>query len=344
MKRDKSLDLVRCVACILIVVYHFFVEQKDISFGISSSNNSLGGLAVSLFFIISGAALYLSMSKGDNRFHAGTYIYKRFKAIYPAFWTAYIIAFLYNFFVAGQIDPSIPIHRIWMTITGMDGLFLYTVPNFYLVGEWFIGAIIITYMYYPLVKYLIDRFPKVMWIVVLVLFIVYVQTYCYQMEFRHNPFSFVIEVVFGIYYAKYIIKENRYDKIGRIIVFVASVVVFVFLLLFYFENEYIRAYAMKIMGISLFLIIVQLKFIMNNAVVSKIVSNISDNSYCIFLVHHFIAVKLIMRFSDVDLTNVEYLALFILYIILIIPFALIVKVVSKKFIELIELIPKKIKT
>ena len=52
MKRDKSLDLVRCVACILIVVYHFFVEQKDISFGISTSNNSLGGLAVSLFFII----------------------------------------------------------------------------------------------------------------------------------------------------------------------------------------------------------------------------------------------------------------------------------------------------
>ena len=341
MKRDKSLDLVRCVACILIVVYHFFVEQKDISFGISTSNNSLGGLAVSLFFIISGAALYLSMSKGDNRFHAGTYIYKRFKAIYPAFWTAYIIAFLYRFFLTRQIDPSIPIHRIWLSITGMDGLFLYAAPNFYLVGDWFIGAIIITYMYYPLVKYLIDRFPKVMWAVVLVLFIVYVQTYFYQMELRHNPFSFVIEVVFGIYYAKYFIKEKRYNKTANIIVFIASVVVFVFLLLFYFDNEHIRAYAMKIMGIALFLIVVQFKFIMNNAAVNMIVCNISANSYYIFLVHHFIYSQLMMRFSDVVLSKVEYAALFMLYIILIIPFTLIVKVVSKKFINLIELIPKK---
>ena len=199
-------------------------------------------------------------------------------------------------------------------------------------------------MYYPLLKYLIDKFPKITWIVVIIIYIIYVQTYNYQMEFRHNPFSFVIEVMFGIYYAKYIINGERYNRLSSIIAFCVSVLVLALLLVFYIENDYIRAYATKIMGIALFLLIYQLSFITNNAAVDKVVNTISINSYYIFLVHHFIEGQLELRFADVDMSGMDYVALFLLYIALIIPFMLVVKVLSKKLIELINMIPQKSKT
>ena len=73
MKRDKSLDLVRCVACIMIVLFHFMVHDTWFYPQIESSNANPGELGVSMFFILSGATLYISTSR-YKKFRVGNYI------------------------------------------------------------------------------------------------------------------------------------------------------------------------------------------------------------------------------------------------------------------------------
>lgn len=37
-----------------------------------------------------------------------------------------------------------------LSLLGMDGYFQYRGPNYYLIGEWFFGAIVFLYILYPL--------------------------------------------------------------------------------------------------------------------------------------------------------------------------------------------------
>ena len=104
MKKERLfyLDFIRTIATISILLTHFnaiyifsYPEQSDKAvitsrvFGLY-----IGDFGVSLFFIISGAALmYIYGEKMDLK----TFYYKRFKSIFPMFWLAYFFAFLYYF-------------------------------------------------------------------------------------------------------------------------------------------------------------------------------------------------------------------------------------------------------
>ena len=87
------LDLVRALAAILIVITHFnnpymlghpvFMYEP---FGIY-----VGSLGVSLFLIISGAALMYTYGESD-KLDCRHFYYKRFIGIYPMFWIAFILA------------------------------------------------------------------------------------------------------------------------------------------------------------------------------------------------------------------------------------------------------------
>ena len=342
MKRGKSLDLVRCVACIMIVLFHFMVHDTWIYPQIESSNANPGELGVSMFFILSGATLYISTSR-YKKFRVGNYIYKRFKAIIPPFWIAFVLAFLFWFWIRSGIAPDVPKYRIYLSIFGMDGFTLYALPNYYCVGEWFIGAIIIVYIYFPFFKLIIDKWPKYVWAIILVAYIVFEYTYCFDMVFLRNPFARALEVMFGIYYAKYAIFNPERKKKLRITMFVVCLIVFTLLLVFKVSNKHLENYAVIIMGISLFYIIAQLEFVMKNMAVNKVVTTISADSYYIFLVHHTISSYLAEKYVNVPLSKAEYFACFALYIVLIVPCTLVVKYASKKLIELIEMIPQKIK-
>ena len=72
---------------------------------------------------------------------------KRFINIYPMFWIAYIFAMLFNFYRIGSIDTSIGKWRYIFSILGIDGYIAnWGVQTFFLVGEWFLGYIIIIYI------------------------------------------------------------------------------------------------------------------------------------------------------------------------------------------------------
>ena len=139
MKKERIfyLDFVRAIAVILILMTHYnavylYVGQPDKVFITAQIGNIyIGNFGVSLFFIISGAAL---MYVYDEKCELINFYKKRFLSIYPMFWIAYFIAFLYQFYVNKGIDLTVPKRNILLTILGFDGYFAAGMPTFYIFG------------------------------------------------------------------------------------------------------------------------------------------------------------------------------------------------------------------
>ena len=86
-RRIFSLDLVRALATALIVLTHFnnpFLTDGRYLLTNQPFGIYVGAVGVSLFLIVSGASLAVTY-KGD--FSLRTFYWKRFKGIYPMFWT-----------------------------------------------------------------------------------------------------------------------------------------------------------------------------------------------------------------------------------------------------------------
>ncbi|MEG1958059.1 MAG: acyltransferase family protein, partial [Lachnospiraceae bacterium] len=184
MKKERLfyLDFVRAIAAVAIILTHFnavylfmnnpMPEKSVIT--VSVSNIYIGSWGVSLFFIISGAAL---MYVYDEKCELKKFFQKRFLAIYPMFWIAYSCAFLYLFYVNKGVNNGAPKINMILTILGLDGYLAENIPTFYILGEWFLGAIIIMYLIFPLLRILINKFPVALAIGIIVLYIISIWKY-----------------------------------------------------------------------------------------------------------------------------------------------------------------------
>ena len=162
VKRERLyyLDFIRAISTIVIVLTHFNaiylynvspVRPECAVITLWVSNIYIGAFGVSLFLIISGAALMYVY--GERKFDWKRFYKQRFLTIYPMFWIAYFGVFLYHTYKYGGIMQGIPKKNIIFTILGMDGLMLNAgVRVFYLIGEWFLGCIVLIYAVFPLIR------------------------------------------------------------------------------------------------------------------------------------------------------------------------------------------------
>ena len=163
MKREHlfSLDFVRVLAAVMIVIFHYNAVtlmipevNKPILLFVHYANGSMGHIGVSLFFILAGASLmYSSMEKLDLK----QYFKKRFLAIFPIYWTVYSAFFVYNYLIKRVFTFDKPLWRLLLSVIGMDGYLNYLIPNYYLLGEWFIGCILLIYLMFPFLRKCILR-------------------------------------------------------------------------------------------------------------------------------------------------------------------------------------------
>lgn len=167
MKNDKNklfyLNIIRAIATIIIVIFHFNCNLDIYSINVpnnlfyKTANGDFGVIGVAMFFMLSGVAL---MYNYDDKIDYASYSKKRFLNIYPSFWIAYASVFLYNFYNQLSIPINIPKYTLLFSLIGMDGYFSYLFKNFCLVGEWFLGAIIILYILFPLFRAMMKRGRK----------------------------------------------------------------------------------------------------------------------------------------------------------------------------------------
>ena len=151
MKRNKGIDVMRTVAIMAVLVYHFYVLTGGNRYAdhpiIHNLINVGGEIGVTLFFIISGYGIFLSIDRQmkKNKFSIKTYFEKRCVRILPQYYLSLLIiifigpqtAVLGKDGVFGIITHALLIHNFFPSTCGSISTVLWTMGvifQFYLVS------------------------------------------------------------------------------------------------------------------------------------------------------------------------------------------------------------------
>lgn len=300
MKKERLfyLDFVRAIAVISIIITHFNARYLYLSppmpekavLTTTVSNIYIGSWGVSLFFIISGAAL---MYVYQERIEIKNFYRKRFLSIYPMFWIAYIIAFFYLFYTNKMIPGSgAPKINFIYTILGMDGMVAAYIPTYYILGEWFLGAIILMYILFPLLRIGVKKQPIMTFGISLLIYGLII------ICIKDINVSIIIltrlpEILFGMLYAQSGKKINWKMAVSAMIILVGNSII---------KPSFPEAIQTTYVGIASFVLLVYLSYWFKFKICHYLCNIISKYSYAIFLVHHVIISEMMMTF---DLTNIS---------------------------------------
>lgn len=348
-RRRTSLDCIRILAMLFIIIFHwnyFCVAQQittpNILF-LTFANGNMGNIGVSLFFILSGASL---MYTYREKIPLKSYYKKRFLSIYPLYWVSYAVLFLYIYGI--RHVPMIYSKKLLIfSFLGMDGFLNYKIPMYYIVGEWFVGCIVLIYLIFPLIHRWIIKAPAVTATVTLCLYLLFIHFYPFEMDIAHFPLSRIPEVMFGMYFVKY------YDCFGeKKPSFARSLVILAvsgisLLIAFFVPIKGITAPYVDIwLGISSFLflyILVQpVERFENRAV--RLIFLLSKYSYGIFLVHHIMIGEFLSRYTGMTLNGGKNYSLFCMYFISICVLSVVLGWISKMFVRMTTRIYQKYTT
>lgn len=281
-----EIDVIRCIATIQIVLFHMCVAEP-----IFSNTMVLWGReGVGLFFAISAAGL---INRYYYQFDCKSYYKKRFISLYIPFWIAYFAIFMRNYFVNGFHFPwefsGISQKYMLLSVLGVDCFSgVVGVPNFGLIGEWFLAVIIFIYLIFPLWRKLFIKSPELMVIFFLLLRVVI----CFKnplplLPVCFNPITALSNFSIGAYLLFFLSKRNLPKNISfNALIILISVLFIVFgkyLTLHKGQPDLGEIFAT--LGL-LFILIIISPIIIQFA--NRFIKFICNISYEIFLVHHVV--------------------------------------------------------
>jgi len=207
-------DVIKVLAALIIIMIHlnanaaFRNKEAPLLANLHYFKVYLGDIGVSLFIIISG--LTLSLTNREN-FSIKKFFKKRILAIYPSFWITYLFVAIITVFILNKTIGDGHYWKIILTILGLDGFFLYKMSSFYLVGEWYTGFIIITYLFFPVLFWFGNKKPLTTFIGILLMSIVLHINYkfLFKMLENCNPLMRLLDFYFGMMMTLYISKKQR---------------------------------------------------------------------------------------------------------------------------------------
>ncbi|KAB7790349.1 acyltransferase family protein [Bifidobacterium leontopitheci] len=182
-KRRYRYDVLRVIAAICIIVFHFEAEFVSRGIGGSSPSHtgfalnmfglhlSMGSLSICVFFMLSGM---LSAKDIDNpSFKTWPYYRKRFLRLFIPFYIAYFVVYTVNI-LRGSVAFQVPAPYFLLTVFGLDGYLSssfapLSIPSFYLIGEWFFGALVVVTVLWPLIRWMLAKWSYVSLVVLFVL-------------------------------------------------------------------------------------------------------------------------------------------------------------------------------
>ena len=245
---------------------------------LGNTNAKWGLVAVTVFFMLSGCLLYYNHDE-VHKDEVKEFYKKRWKQIFPSFYLAYVFVLLIQIFRHG--NEQFAGKRPWtfiFTLTGMDGYLTAAIPNYYILGEWFLGAIIILYIIYPLLCKLVNLAPIIFAVIASALFLVTFNFEMLNQESFRNIFACIFSFAVGIYVMKYRLYRSKAFNWFCL----ASFITIAFLPININENI-----LNHVEGILLFFGLFAIgSIIMNGGICSRIIAFISGISYEIFLLQH----------------------------------------------------------
>lgn len=180
-ERRNEFDLIRAVSTVWIVLFHYSYSFVQYAVGgrhiylMMHANGTWGALYVSLFFMLSGASLYYNWQDRLTSFSGKgsvlEFYKKRWLAIFPLFYITWFLFYMMNVISFNWLwNWGGRYYKLILTFLGIDGYFMYKDMNYYTVGEWFLGAIIMLYILYPLLQWCMKKIPVISTVVIAGLF------------------------------------------------------------------------------------------------------------------------------------------------------------------------------
>ena len=318
-----GIDFMRAICALGIIVYHFLGSSRSgIEVMHSFKNGQMGAVYVTIFFAISGFVLYHNYACPGN---TGRYYLKRAKAIYPMFYLAYAYFFIDNAITSGDMFSHGQPWCLIFSVLGVDGYAASKFPVYAFIGEWFLGALIILYVMYPLFAGLLKKSTALTAVIMVGLYIWMMLTQYFTQYAIRNIIACALSFVFGMILAKH--KDIICDCIPAVIASAAVALILATVKL-PMINEYILT---QLFGLSLFL---PLLFIGNFVMKYDkygIIKELSVLSYPIFLLQH----QIIGRVQSYQNPSSVSGTLFVLFLttLLIIFCAWCLKTVSDKLMQ-----------
>ena len=188
--RYLFMDVLRVLAFSVIILYHFGKELvirgisdiTDPDIVMSFGRAHLVMIAVGMFFLISGAGLGIKYGRCDitDSEVLRSYYLGRFRQILIPFYIVYAVyAPIKLISTRGSVFFDVPKWRILFTALGMDEYISMTgTRTFSLgIGEWFLGALVLMYLLFPLILICLKKKPVPAMVAGLIYYVVIVLSY-----------------------------------------------------------------------------------------------------------------------------------------------------------------------
>lgn len=320
--RIKEFDFIRAVSAVIIILFHYscIVENnKDTLNSLKPfymyANGDWGTVAVNVFFVLSGALLYhrhsVILRKDWHHFY-----YRRLQTIFPSFWILWGYLYLQNVIAQGKWLYAGSIKKLLLSLIGLDGYFYYQSPNYYLIGEWFLGAIIICYILYPVLSLLINRMEMVTTIIFIGLFLFVAIVNPFQIMQNRN----IITCLFMEWIGMLLMKHQ--DAISQQGNYTLILMLIICCVLYCVKLPYSKFILNICFSISLFVLLWKVSgFLISNNVIQQLIMAISGISYQIFLVHHVVLYDLEEKWREQHVSYGKSGVVLLYYIVLIFTFS-----------------------
>ena len=285
-QKDPAFHFVRLFATLVIIYYHYSIELNLLPVTLANGKSGLGFLFVTVFFVLSGCLLRV-------RYPAVTdirvFYQKRAEAVFPDFYILYLLFFGVRYVFSGCFFADRPIATLPLTLLGLDGYLSSAFPTWYLIGEWFLGAIIIMYVLFPLLTFFNNRSEWLTTGMILFLFLIFQKRPLLSPSPLSNVFSCLICFEAGM-----LLGKDTEKRLKNPIIRIAAAVycLIYFLTALPFNDMRLDQILTLAAGVGMFILLYALGSRMPKKT-EHFVSLLGSLSYIVFLVHHVMVIQLI---------------------------------------------------
>lgn len=292
-KHILELDVLRVLAMLFVTTFHFgsqYVAENlpCFNFFCKTANYDFGNIAVTLFIVLSGGLLYRKYGTVDYTEDGSLkeFYIKRFKRIYPPFWilSLYIPLTMTRHFMAdgNAFFMGHPL-KLLLTIVGFDGYIRqYGVDTYVFCGDWFVGAIVLLYMLFPLLAKCYRHRP---YLTLSVLAMLYSCQYLIPTEyddvFGSLPLTLSMKFCIG-----FMLVENQ-ERLKELRLVLSSALLFAVLTFVDIPGRINTDCLGTIAALALFVVVLYIApFLLRFRTIRLPVQKLAKLSYCVFLVQH----------------------------------------------------------
>ncbi len=315
--RILELDALRGIAALMVVLFHFMMERKELYMGFH-----IGKMGVELFFLISGFVIFMGLESDSN---CKNFIINRFSRLYPTYWAALISVFVIDFFFAFRNNNFTDV-SIYTFITNFTMFHFYFKTHEIIDTAW---TLIVEMLFYILIIILVifKLLEKIKLIGIILIFYSVISTH-----FFYN-YTFVKKIIYWVPLLQYMplflagilffkIKYEEAKKIENYVIIFICLISQISLYNYSGYSNYFTNILEYSIALSVFFLVFTL-LINNklNIIVNKYSLFLGKISFSLYLIHKNIfqdlLVRILMKYIQVNF----WIASFIIAIPLSILFA-----------------------